>query len=221
MLFPDYRPRRLRQNKAFRRMIRETELSVNDLILPLFAIGGSGVKNTIDSLPGHYQLSIDNLGETAKNAHDLGIPAIILFGIPEKKDSLATRAYAENGIVQKAVRAVKDKVPELAVITDVCLCQYMDHGHCGVVEGNFSPTIEIGSVSESSSIRKERRKSHGLEVWRAKVIHVSKGFWNALGDIAPDEAYVVAPVKESYPMKGGVIVSPLQEIMAKLQEEYS
>jgi len=136
MLFPDYRPRRLRNSEALRRMIRETSLSVNDLILPLFAIGGKDTRNPISSMPGHFQLSVDNLLKTAKEAYDLGIPAIVLFGVPHKKDSLGTQAYAQDGIVQKATRAVKDKFPELVVITDVCLCQYTDHGHCGVVEGD-------------------------------------------------------------------------------------
>ena len=136
MLFPDYRPRRMRQSEGLRSMIRETHLTVNDLILPLFAINGKDVKNPIPSMPGHYQLSIDNLLKTAQKVYDLGIPAIVLFGIPDKKDALGTNAYADSGIAQKAVKAVKDKFPELVVITDVCLCQYMDHGHCGVVEGN-------------------------------------------------------------------------------------
>jgi len=136
MLFPDYRPRRLRHSEALRRMIRETSLSVNDLILPLFAIGGKDTRNPISSMPGHYQLSVDNLLKTAKEAYDLGVPAIVLFGVPDRKDSLGTQAYAQDGIVQKATRAVKDKFPELVVITDVCLCQYTDHGHCGVVEGD-------------------------------------------------------------------------------------
>ena len=136
MLFPDYRPRRLRQSEALRRMIRETSLTVNDLILPLFVIGGRNVKNPIQSMPGHFQLSIDNLLNTAKEAHELGIPAIVLFGVPDKKDSLGTQAYAEDGIVQKAIRSVKAKLPDLVVISDVCLCQYTDHGHCGVVEGD-------------------------------------------------------------------------------------
>ncbi|MGD9106109.1 MAG: porphobilinogen synthase [Desulfobacterales bacterium] len=137
MLFPEYRPRRLRQNDAFRRMIRETRLSVDDLILPLFAIDGKGVKNPIDSMPGHFQLSIDNLVKTSKKASKLGIPAIMLFGIPDKKDPLATGAYAKDGIVQKATSALKDKVPDLNIITDVCLCQYTDHGHCGFVDGQI------------------------------------------------------------------------------------
>jgi len=137
MLFPDYRPRRLRQNDAFRRMIRETRLSVDDLILPLFAIAGKGVNNPIDSMPGHFQLSIDNLLKTSKKACKLGIPAVMLFGIPDKKDPLATSAYAKDGIVQKATSALKDKIPDLNVITDVCLCQYTDHGHCGFVDGQI------------------------------------------------------------------------------------
>ncbi|PID39598.1 MAG: porphobilinogen synthase [Proteobacteria bacterium] len=135
MLFPDYRPRRMRRTETLRRLVRETTLSVDDLILPLFATEGKGVKTHIDAMPGHYQLSTDNLAKTAQQAFDMGIPAIILFGIPAKKDALGTQAYAKNGIVQRAIKAVKDKVPDLTVITDVCLCEYTDHGHCGFVDG--------------------------------------------------------------------------------------
>ena len=136
MQFPDYRPRRLRQNEGFRRMIRETLLTVDDLILPLFVIDGNNIANPIESMPGQYQYSIDNLIPQTQKAADLGIPSVMIFGIPDKKDSLASRAYAKDGIVQKAVSALKAKFPELVVITDVCLCQYTDHGHCGVVEGH-------------------------------------------------------------------------------------
>jgi len=135
MLFPDYRPRRLRQNENFRRMIRETHLSVNDLILPLFTVEGKGVKKAIESMPGHSQLSRENIVKEAKAAYDLNIPAVIIFGIPDKKDALGTGAYAKDGVVQKAVKAIKDKVPELIVITDVCFCECTDHGHCGIIEG--------------------------------------------------------------------------------------
>jgi porphobilinogen synthase len=127
----------MRSNENFRRMIRETTLTCDDLILPLFAIAGKNVKNPIESMPGHYQLSIDNLVTVAQEARDLGIPAVMLFGIPAKKDALGTAAYDKNGIVQKAVKAVKNKVPDLTVVTDVCLCQYTEHGHCGVVEGQI------------------------------------------------------------------------------------
>lgn len=137
MLFPDYRPRRLRQSKGLRRLVRETVLTIDDLILPLFVVDGKGVKNAIPSMPGHFQLSIDNLIKRVKETAAAGIPAVMLFGIPDKKDPLATRAYAKDGIVQRAVQSLKSKVPEMVVITDVCLCQYTDHGHCGVVEGGI------------------------------------------------------------------------------------
>jgi len=146
MLFPDYRPRRLRQNENLRRMIRETALSVDDFILPLFAVEGKGVKNPIASMPGHHQLSVDNLVKEAKSARDLGIPAVMLFGIPDKKDPLARGAYAKDGIAQKAVKALKNKVKDLVIITDVCLCEYMDHGHCGFVENgnvNNDATLDL------------------------------------------------------------------------------
>ncbi|MGD9213019.1 MAG: porphobilinogen synthase, partial [Desulfobacteraceae bacterium] len=135
MLFPDYRPRRMRRNAALRRMIRETVLSPDDMIMPLFAIDGKGVKEPIDAMPGQYHFSIDQLEKAAQQVMELNIPAVMIFGIPENKDPLGTSAYAQNGIVQRAVKAVKNKCPELIVITDVCLCQYTDHGHCGVVEG--------------------------------------------------------------------------------------
>jgi porphobilinogen synthase len=126
----------MRQNKAFRRMVRETHLNVNDLILPLFAVNGADVKNAIPSMPGVYQFSCDHLVKIVQKAYEQGVPAIILFGVPDKKDPLGTQAYAKDGVVQRAIKAVKDKIPEMAVITDVCLCAYTDHGHCGVVEGN-------------------------------------------------------------------------------------
>jgi len=136
MVFPEYRPRRLRQNAQIRRMVRETKLSIDDLILPVFAVGGKKVENPIQSMPGHYQLSIDNLIKKAEGAKKLGIPAIIVFGIPDKKNPLGTQAYAKDGIVQRAVKSIKNHVPDLLVITDVCLCQYTDHGHCGMVDKN-------------------------------------------------------------------------------------
>jgi porphobilinogen synthase len=116
-------------------MVRETKLSVDDMILPLFAAEGKDVKNPIASMPGHYQLSVNNVVKEAREARDLGIPAVILFGIPQKKDALGSGAYAKEGIVQKAVKAIKDRVPDLLVVTDVCLCEYTDHGHCGMVRG--------------------------------------------------------------------------------------
>ena len=133
MGFPDYRPRRLRKNENFRRMIRETRLSVDNLIMPLFVVPGSNVVNPVRSMPGIAQLSVDRTVEECKAIRDLGIPAVILFGIPDKKDAVGSGAYSDHGIIQQALRAVKESVPDLALITDVCLCEYTDHGHCGVV----------------------------------------------------------------------------------------
>ncbi|MFH1075740.1 MAG: porphobilinogen synthase [Pseudomonadota bacterium] len=136
MIFPDYRPRRMRQNEQFRKMIRETTLLVDNLVMPMFAINGKDAKKPIQSMPGQYQMSTDHIIKEAKIARDLGIPAVILFGIPDTKDPMGSQAHAKNGIVQKAVKELKNHVPEIAVITDVCLCQYTDHGHCGVVLQN-------------------------------------------------------------------------------------
>ncbi|MBU1205517.1 MAG: porphobilinogen synthase [Proteobacteria bacterium] len=133
MYFPVYRPRRLRKNENFRRMIRETKLSRDDFIYPLFVIHGRKVRNEIRSMPGIAQLSVELAVKEAVEASNLGIPAIILFGIPKKKDPRGSEAYARSGIIQQAIRAIKDRLPELVVITDICLCEYTSHGHCGVV----------------------------------------------------------------------------------------
>ena len=134
MLFPDYRPRRLRRNERLRSMIRETTLSVNDLIYPLFVTHGKGIKRPIQSMPGIFQLSIDFLVEEIKDINNLGIPAVLLFGIPEKKDERGSEGYAKEGIIQRAIREIKDNVPEIIVISDVCLCEYTSHGHCGIIK---------------------------------------------------------------------------------------
>ncbi|MCJ7492688.1 MAG: porphobilinogen synthase [Deltaproteobacteria bacterium] len=133
MYFPVYRPRRLRKNETLRRMIRETKLSRDDLIYPLFVMHGRKARNEISSMPGIAQLSVDLAVKEAEEAFNLGIPAVILFGIPKKKDPRGSEAYARSGIIQQAIRAIKDRSPELVVITDVCLCEYTSHGHCGVV----------------------------------------------------------------------------------------
>jgi porphobilinogen synthase len=134
MYYPSYRMRRLRRTPAIRDMLRETTLKMDDLIYPLFVIAGENVKNPISSMPGCFQLSIGNLLGEVREVVDLGIRAVLLFGIPSHKDSAATGAYDPEGVIQMAVRAIKDEFPDLVVITDVCLCEYMDHGHCGVVQ---------------------------------------------------------------------------------------
>ena len=134
MQFPDYRPRRLRKNENFRRMIRETRLSVDNLIYPLFVVPGTKVKKPITSMPGNFQMSVDHIVREAARMKTLGIPAVLLFGIPEKKDEIASGALAKDGIIQQAIREIKNKVPDILVVTDVCLCEYMSHGHCGMIE---------------------------------------------------------------------------------------
>ncbi len=145
-MFPVHRPRRLRAKESIRRLVRETHLRVDDLIYPLFVIAGKNIRNEIPSMPGCYQESVDVVIKNAKEVYDLGIPAVILFGIPEHKDELASHAYSDEGVIQQAIKAIKDKVPELYIITDVCLCEYTSHGHCGIVRGNEilnDPTLEL------------------------------------------------------------------------------
>src|ERR1017187_8930900 len=134
MRYPIYRPRRLRQNPQLRALVRETELSVSHLILPLFVREGARLRKPIGSMPGQFQLSVDELVKEAARAAKLGVPGVILFGIPDKKDEKASGAYAPNGIVPKAIRALKKELPDLIVIADVCLCEYMSHGHCGIIK---------------------------------------------------------------------------------------
>jgi porphobilinogen synthase len=146
MAHPLFRPRRLREKPLLRAMVRETRLAVDDLVYPLFVVHGRGVREPIGSMPGQARLSIDELVKECKDAAGMGIPAVLLFGLPADKDPHGSEAYADDGIVQQAVRAVKDTVPDLLVVTDVCLCEYTSHGHCGVVEDGAvrnDPTLEL------------------------------------------------------------------------------
>lgn len=145
-MFPDYRPRRLRRNETFRSLIRETSISPAHLIYPLFIMPGKGVREQIPSMPGVYRLSVDQLAKEAKECLGLGVKNVILFGLPEKKDAMGSGAHAKDGIIQRAIRELKNKAPEMMVSTDVCLCEYTDHGHCGVIIENYidnDATLEI------------------------------------------------------------------------------
>lgn len=156
MPFPINRPRRLRRNDTLRRMIRETRLSPDNLIHPLFVCPGRGVVNPVPSMPGVAQLSVDRVAAEARAIHAAGVPAIILFGIPERKDALGSEAWNDNGEVQRAIREVKEKVPGLVVITDVCMCEYTDHGHCGAIKGtdvDNDATLELLSREALSHAR--------------------------------------------------------------------
>src|ERR1035437_1917960 len=144
--FPAYRPRRLRQTPALQRLVSETQLNVSQLVLPFFARSGRKLRQPVNAMPGVFHLSPDELLRDAARAHELGVPAVLLFGIPDKKDDKASGAYAANGIVQQTIRLLKKELPELLVITDVCLCEYMSHGHCGVVQGGKilnDPTLKL------------------------------------------------------------------------------
>ncbi len=156
MSFPINRPRRLRKNETIRRLVRENRISVDDLVQPLFVVPGNNVKAEIGSMPGQFHLSVDRAAKETSRISALGIPAVILFGIPEKKDSVASEAYAENGIIQKAIREIKKSAADLLVITDVCLCEYTDHGHCGVIEDGQvanDPTLELLAKTALSHAR--------------------------------------------------------------------
>jgi len=150
MNFPDYRPRRMRRTENLRRMVRETRLAPDDFIYPLFVVPGSGVEKPISSMPGQFNYSVDKAVEAAAQAADLGIPGVILFGIPEKKDSVGSEAWKDGGVVQKAIRAIKKQTPDLIVMADACFCEYTDHGHCGVVtEGGLDNDASLENLART------------------------------------------------------------------------
>lgn len=156
MGFPITRLRRLRANEALRRMVRETSLSVDDLVFPFFVIHGRGIKEEIPSMPGNYRWSVDRLEEIVEAVVSARVPAVLLFGIPPHKDEMGSGAYDEEGIIQQAVRRIKELAPQLIVITDVCLCEYTSHGHCGVVRDGVilnDPTLELLQRTALSQVR--------------------------------------------------------------------
>jgi porphobilinogen synthase len=144
--FPAYRPRRLRRSDALRRLVRETRVATEQLVQPLFVVPGRGVERPVDSMPGVAQLSVDRAAEECRQLADLGVPAVLLFGIPERKDARGSGATDPDGIIPRALRAIREAAPRLLLVTDVCLCEYTDHGHCGVVrEGDVDndPTLDL------------------------------------------------------------------------------
>jgi porphobilinogen synthase len=151
MGFPTIRLRRLRQTEALRSLVRETRLSPASLVYPLFVCPGQGVRKEVRSMPGVFNLSVDQAVEEARQAHSLGIPSIILFGLPDKKDEVASGAWAEDGIVQRAARAIKRELPDLLIMGDVCLCEYMSHGHCGVVRSAARQSLGAAVAATSAN----------------------------------------------------------------------
>ncbi|PKN77554.1 MAG: porphobilinogen synthase, partial [Deltaproteobacteria bacterium HGW-Deltaproteobacteria-1] len=151
MQFPEYRGRRLRKNENMRRLVRETKLSVDDLVYPLFAVPGKSVKKPILAMPGQFQLSVDYIAGEARQAFELGIPAVLLFGIPLKKDEQGTGAFARDGIIQQAVKRIKNEVPDMLIITGVCLWEYTSHGPCGILEkGSVKNDTTLEGLAETA-----------------------------------------------------------------------
>jgi len=195
MYFPNYRPRRLRRNENIRRMVRETHLRIDDLIYPMFSAFGENIKKEIGSMPGIYQQSIDNIVIEAKEVQELGIPAVVLFGIPETKDAVGSDAYCATGIIQNTVRAIKQEVPELTVITDVCMCEYTDHGHCGL--------IKDGDVDNDSTLELLAAEALSHAQAGADIVAPSDmmdGRVAAIRDILDENAFEHIPVM-SYAVK--------------------
>jgi porphobilinogen synthase len=164
------RPRRLRRSQALRAMMRETTLSPTDFVYPLFVRPGEGLRKPINSMPGQFQLSVDTCVEEARSAMELGVPAVILFGIPDDKDPLGTENYNPHGIVPEAIRALKDALPDLVVISDMCFCEYTDHGHCGVInqpgEAHYTPYLPEGYLLNDPTLEL---------LGRASVVHAQAG----------------------------------------------
>lgn len=191
MSFPETRMRRLRRTPQLRRMVRETRLSADDLILPLFVCPGEGIDNPVGSMPGVAQQSVDTLVETCKAVRDEGVPAVILFGLPEHKDSVGSSAWSDDGIVQRAVDALKTRVPDLVVIVDVCFCEYTDHGHCGVLDP------ETGTVDNDATLDNLARQALSLAEAGADVIAPSDmmdGRVTAIREALDDERFQEVPI---------------------------
>jgi porphobilinogen synthase len=195
MFFPQFRARRIRGKEVFRRMVRETSLSADDLIYPMFSAFGTGIRKEISSMPGIYQQSIEHIVAEAQEVFELGVPAVILFGIPETKDAVGSDAYSETGIIQETIRALKKQVPGLAVITDVCMCEYTDHGHCGI--------IKDGDVDNDATLELLAREALSHARAGADMVAPSDmmdGRVAAIRDILDDSGFDQVPVM-SYAVK--------------------
>lgn len=183
------RPRRLRLNQNIRDMVRETSLDVKDLIYPYFVVEGENVKEEIEAMPKVFHFSIDKLVEDVKETYELGIPAILLFGIPSLKDEVGSQAYASSGIVQRAVRAIKEAIPSMIVITDVCLCEYTSHGHCGVVENGYvdnDKTLELIAKTALSHVKAGADMVAPSDMMDGRV--------GCIRQILDSEGYVTVPI---------------------------
>ena len=206
MGFPKIRPRRLRKGETLRKMVAETEINASDLILPLFATHGKKTKKPIGSMPGHFQMSVDLIAKEAEEVHALGIPAVILFGIPEVKDPAGKAAYAAKGPVQEAIRAIKRAVPELLVITDVCMCEYTSHGHCGI--------IKDGGVDNDSTLKLLAKEALSHAEAGADIVAPSDmmdGRVAAIRDILDNNGFVDTPIMSYAAKYASAFYGPFRE----------
>ena len=174
MAFPVTRLRRLRRTEALRSMVRETRLTPGAFIYPLFVCPGEGVRKEVRSMPGVFNLSVDEAVKEARETHSLGVPSVILFGLPEKKDEVATGAWAEDGIVQQAARAIKREVPDLVVMGDVCLCEYMSHGHCGIVKATNTGQSLGAAVASPAATEYEIENDSSLEILARTAVSLAR-----------------------------------------------
>ncbi len=214
MNFPEYRPRRMRRNATLRRMIRETRLSVDDLIYPMFVVSGTGVSRPIPSMPGQAQLSVDKAVDMAAKAADLGIPGVILFGIPDRKDAVGSEAWNAGGVVQKAARAIKKRCPDLMVIADTCFCEYTDHGHCGV--------LHDGQLDNDASLENLARTV--LSYARAGVDVVAPsgmldGFVGACRESLDEEGFEQVPIMAYSAKYASAFYGPFREAAQSTPKE--
>lgn len=206
MLNPYFRPRRLRSSENIRRMVRETRLSVDDLVYPMFVTEGKGIKKAIASMPGNFQMSIDLLIDEVKAVHKLGIPAIILFGIPARKDAKGGDATNDEGVIQRAVRALKDSVPEMFVITDVCFCEYTDHGHCGaIVNGD----VDNDSTLEMLGLQAVTHARAGADM--VAPSGMMDGMVGAIREALDDNAFTQIPIMSYAAKYASAFYGPFRE----------
>ncbi|MGA9042879.1 MAG: porphobilinogen synthase [Terriglobales bacterium] len=205
MAFPITRLRRLRQNETLRSMVRETRLTPEALVYPLFVCPGEGVRKPIGSMPGVFNLSVDEVVKESREAHALGVPAVILFGLPEKKDEVATGAWADDGIVQQAARAIKREVSDLIVIGDVCLCEYMSHGHCGVVSKEQTPKSLGAAAVQVAADAPHHEKMKAIEAAAAKVVRAAQPKYEILNDATLD---LLAKTSVSLARAGVDVIAP-------------
>jgi porphobilinogen synthase len=204
MAFPVTRLRRLRQSESLRSMVRETRLNPEAFVYPLFVCPGEGVRKPIGSMPGVFNLSIDEAVKESREAHALGVPAVILFGLPEKKDEVATGAWADDGIVQQAARAIKRAVPDLVIVGDVCLCEYMSHGHCGVVSKSQSPK-SLGAAALQIRDTTHQEKMKAIEAAAAIAIRAAQPQFEIVNDATLD---LLAKTSVSLARAGVDLIAP-------------